>query len=119
MIEDNRDTALTVKALLKLHGFEVEIEFTGPGGVEAARRTRPNIVLCDIGLPGMDGFAVANALRAEPSTADAYLIAQSGYGRDEDRQKAYDAGFDLHLTKPVDFSELQRVLATLPAPSNR
>ena len=73
-------------------------------------------MLCDIGLPeGMSGYDVARALRGEPALASAYVIALTGYGRDEDQRKAHEAGFDLHMTKPVDYGNLRRALAGLPA----
>jgi len=83
--------------------------------VEAARQFRPEVVLCDLGLPGMDGYQVAAALQREPSTANARLIAVSGYGQEEDQQRSRAAGFDRHLTKPIDVAELQRLLAVPPA----
>jgi CheY-like chemotaxis protein len=88
--------------LLELCGHEVGVAYTGPDGVEAAARLRPDVVVCDIGLPGMDGYEVATALRGREETARAKLIAVTGYGRDEDRRRALEAGFDRHLTKPVD-----------------
>jgi CheY-like chemotaxis protein len=69
------------------------------------------VVLCDLGLPEMDGFDVASRLRRDPATAEARLIAVSGYGMDEDRQRCHEAGFDLHLTKPLDPAELRQLLA--------
>jgi CheY-like chemotaxis protein len=75
------------------------------------------VVLCDLGLPGVDGYAVAAALRQDPATASVRLIAVSGYGREEDRRRCREAGFDHHLTKPVEPGELERLLATLPARS--
>ena len=110
LIEDNRDAALTLTRLLKYSGFEVTSAFSGPEGVEAAKTLQPDIVICDIGLPGMDGFNVARTLRAEPACREAYLIALSGYGQADDVRKALDAGFDLHLIKPVDFTRLEQVL---------
>jgi signal transduction histidine kinase len=111
IIEDNRDAAQSLRLLLELHGHKVTLAATGDAGVQAARQWRPDVVLCDLGLPGMDGYAVARALRADPGTAGPRLIAVSGYGHDEDRQRALDAGFDQHLTKPADPVELQRLLA--------
>jgi CheY-like chemotaxis protein len=73
-------------------------------------------VICDIGLPGMDGYQVAQRLRQEPSTASARLIALSGYAQEEDLQRSRDAGFNWHLKKPVEFSELVRVLQRIPSP---
>jgi CheY-like chemotaxis protein len=110
LIDDNHDAARSMGMLLKHLGYEVELAYTGPEGLEAARRTRPDVILCDIGLPGLDGFSVARVLRSESSTRDVYLIAISGYGQTEDIRKALDAGFDLHLVKPVDFSRLELAL---------
>jgi CheY-like chemotaxis protein len=75
-----------------------------------AERFQPEVVFCDIGLPGMDGYAVARKLRESPATAGALLVALTGYGQDEDRRRGEDAGFDEYLTKPADFRTLQRVL---------
>ncbi len=110
VIEDNRDAAETLGDLLGLFGHEVELAHTGPQGVEAARRLRPDVVLCDIGLPGMDGYAVARQLRQDPETAGLRLVALTGYGRDSDRRQAEEAGFDLHLVKPVGPAELKKLL---------
>ena len=79
--------------------------------MRAAEAYRPAVVICDIGLPGMDGFAVAGALRRNPATAAARLIALTGYGQDEDRRKARAAGFDEHLTKPADPATLEALIA--------
>jgi PAS domain S-box-containing protein len=103
VIEDNRDAAESLRLLLRLSGHEVTLAYTGTAGLEAARRVRPDVVVCDIGLPGgLDGYAVARALRAERTTADVGLLALSGYGQEEDQRHAREAGFDRHLTKPVD-----------------
>jgi PAS domain S-box-containing protein len=112
MVEDNRDGAETLRALLQMAGHEVVLACTGPAGVEMARQFQPDVVLCDIGLPGMDGYAVGRALRRDPLTSGARLIVLSGYGQEEDRRKSREAGFDLHLTKPVDPMELQQLLRT-------
>lgn len=113
LIEDNRDAAQSMKILLKHLGFNVELAFSGPEGVAAARQQVPDVIICDIGLPGLDGFGVARALRLEPITRDIYLIAQSGYGQPEDIRKAINAGFDLHLLKPVGFTQLEESLKPL------
>jgi signal transduction histidine kinase/ActR/RegA family two-component response regulator len=110
IIEDNRDTAISMKILLEHLGLDVVLAFSGLQGVEVARSGVPDAVLCDIGLPGLDGLAVARALRSEAKTRDVFLIAQSGYGQADDIRKAREAGFDLHLTKPVTLAELERVL---------
>ena len=113
VIEDNHDTADIMQSLLRLLGFRAEVAYTGPEGIEAAKRTAPDVVLCDLGLPDMDGFAVARTLRQTPATAGSYLIAQTGYGGAEDRRRAKDAGFDAHMTKPIDPAELERVLGAV------
>ncbi|MDI1450453.1 ATP-binding protein [Polyangium sp. 6x1] len=115
VIEDNHDTANILQNLLVLLGYRTEVAYTGPAGLEAAKRTRPDVVLCDLGLPDMDGYAVARALRGLPTTAGSYLIAQTGYGGAEDRRRALAAGFDAHMTKPIDPAELERVLSSVAA----
>jgi CheY-like chemotaxis protein len=102
VVEDNRDSAEALRMLLEICGYEVAVAFSGTDGVEMAQTARPDVVLCDIGLPGMDGFAVAELLRRNPETAAVRLIAVTGYGQEEDRQRALEAGFDVHLVKPVE-----------------
>jgi CheY-like chemotaxis protein len=115
LIDDNRDAVETTQILLELEGHTVDIAFTGPEGIDVARQFTPDVVLCDIGLPGgMDGYAVARILREDSTLSSVYLIAISGYGRAEDQRRAREAGFDLHLIKPVDPAEMQRALASLP-----
>ncbi len=110
VVEDNADAAFTMRDFLELSGHEVQVAASGLDGVQAARAFQPEIVLCDIGLPGMNGFEVAAALRRDPTTSAAKLIAVTGYGGDEDRRRSKEAGFDLHLTKPVDPAQLRAVL---------
>ncbi len=113
VIEDNEDAAESMRMLLELLGHQVEVAHSGQAGLELARGLRPEIVLCDIGLPGgMDGYEVARAFRREPALAAAYLVALTGYGQQEDQQRAREAGFDLHAVKPVEIAILERVLAT-------
>jgi CheY-like chemotaxis protein len=114
IVEDHLDAAESMQLLLELFGHEVETAQDGPAALEAVRRFRPDIVLCDIGLPGaMDGYAVARALRADPACAGLRLIALTGYGQAEDQQRAHEAGFDMHLTKPVAPTALEKLLAEL------
>jgi signal transduction histidine kinase/ActR/RegA family two-component response regulator len=110
VIEDNPDAAATLRDFLELSGHEVELAASGTDGVQAARQLHPEVVLCDLGLPGMTGYEVATALRKDPETRSAKLIAVTGYGRDEDRRRSKEAGFDLHLTKPVDPAQLKALL---------
>lgn len=110
LIEDNRDAAQMMKMLISRMGFSVDISYSGPDGLDQAKKTSPEIIICDIGLPGLDGFEVARALRSDVLTRDAFLIAQSGYGQAEDIRQALASGFDLHLIKPVDFAKLEQTL---------
>ena len=112
LIEDNRDAANTMRRLLHLSGLNVELAFTGTEGVEAARRGAVDVVICDIGLPGLNGFDVARAIRNDPALRDLYLVALSGYGQPGDVRQALEAGFNIHLIKPVDFSNLMQALET-------
>jgi PAS domain S-box-containing protein len=115
VIEDRRDTAESLRMLLELLGHQVAVAYTGAPGLQTARSFHPDVVLCDIGLPGgMDGYAVARALRADGELFEVPLIAMSGYGQEEDQRRARQAGFDRHLTKPVDPQVLTQLLDALP-----
>ncbi len=111
VVEDNRDSADSLRMLIDLLGHEVDVAYTGPDGVRAAGERPPQVVICDIGLPGLDGYGVAAALRRNPATAASKLIALTGYGQEEDRRRAREAGFDEHLTKPADPTTLTSLLA--------
>ncbi|HVL15219.1 MAG TPA: PAS domain-containing protein [Gemmata sp.] len=114
IVEDREDTAESLRELLELKGFAVTVAFAGPEGVARAREFAPDAVVCDLGLPGMSGYDVARALRADPATAGVILVAVSGYAQEEDRRRAREAGFDSLLAKPADTEELIR-LFSLPA----
>lgn len=113
VIEDNHDAAEILRTQLEGPGHTVEVVYSGEAGLEAARRFRPDVVFCDIVLPGMDGYMIASTLRRDPVTGDAYLIALTGYPQEEDWLRCREAGFDLHLTKPIAPSELATVIASL------
>ncbi|HWO42507.1 MAG TPA: PAS domain S-box protein [Candidatus Eisenbacteria bacterium] len=119
IVEDNPIAAASMRMFLAEAGHEVETADTGFAGLDAARRFRPEVVLCDIGLPGLDGYQLAAALRQEPGLKGVYLVAVTGYAQHEDQERARDAGFDLHLKKPVDLDQLERILAKLEAPPPR
>lgn len=111
VVDDNRDAADMLRDVLELAGHHVEVAYDGEHALEHARRLHPALVLCDIGLPaGMDGYAVARAIRADRELRGAYLVALTGYGRKEDRDMALAAGFDDHLTKPVDLARIERLV---------
>jgi PAS domain S-box-containing protein len=109
VIEDNDDAREMLRNLLRMFGHEVHEACDGARGLEEARRLRPDAALIDIGLPGMDGYEVARRIRAD--LPGARLVALTGYGQPEDRERALAAGFDAHLVKPVDPDQLQRLLA--------
>jgi len=113
VVEDGPDNRETLQELLEMLGHEVHTAVDGVEGVERALALRPDAALVDIGLPRLDGFEVARRLRAELG-AGVFLVALTGYGQPEDRARALAAGFDLHLTKPMDLDALERTLAALP-----
>ena len=100
--EDNEDAAATLEALLTMRGHAVEVCTSGPAAVEVARQRNPDVLLCDIGLPGMSGYDVARTLRSNPGSADITLIAITGYSEAQDRKAALAAGFDMLLSKGGD-----------------
>ena len=112
VIEDNADTRDVLKLMLEVEGASVETAENGEQGLRAAERLRPDIVLCDIGLPDIDGFEVARRIRARTDLAVSRLIALTGYGQAEDMRQAIKAGFDAHLTKPVNLDQLMALLVS-------
>lgn len=112
LVEDDPDTAEMMAVLLGLFGHEVRVCSDGPSALQAAREELPEVVLLDIGLPGISGYEVARRLRQQPTGRRPLLIALTAYGRDTaERLNSYEAGIDLHLTKPVNPDELQHFLA--------
>lgn len=111
LIEDDNDAAQTMKALLELLDNEVHLASTGPEGLNKAVALMPTLIICDIGLPGLDGFAVAKRLRQSQLTSHISLVALTGYGNDEFVNRASEAGFDHHVTKPASLDDLQAILA--------
>ncbi|MBI1734632.1 MAG: response regulator [Candidatus Rokubacteria bacterium] len=109
VIEDNEDARAALSALLEIEGFVVDAAPEGTAGIEIVRANRPDVALVDIGLPGIDGYEVARRIRALGSPQP-FLVALTGYGRPEDRQRATEAGFDAHLVKPVDPTDLAALL---------
>ncbi len=112
IVEDNPDAAESFRMLLELDGHEVRVAETGLAAVAAIEMFVPEVAFVDLGLPGIDGFEVARRLRGDPRTRSALLIAVSGYGREEDKAEARRAGFDHHLTKPVDPALIASLVAT-------
>ena len=111
IVDDNADAAASMAMLARAWGHEVVVANDGPSALDAAERFSPERALVDIGLPGMDGYEVARRLRAVPGHSNLFLVAMTGYGRTEDRDKALAAGFDMHLVKPGDLETLEDLLA--------
>ncbi|HEX4961746.1 MAG TPA: ATP-binding protein [Thermoanaerobaculia bacterium] len=116
LVEDNLDAAEALGELLRLWGHTVHVAHDGTSALAVARRNRPDVVLLDIGLPGMDGYAVAQQLRAAPGHDAMKLVAVTGYGQEADRRRATLASFDHHLVKPVDLERLREILVREMAP---
>jgi CheY-like chemotaxis protein len=116
LVEDNQDGRESMRMLLELLGHTVSAAEDGAAGLAKALEIGPEVALLDIGLPGLDGYQVARLLRYAFGRS-IYLIAHTGYGQPEDRRRAFEAGFDAHLVKPVDIDQLVALLAGLPARS--
>ncbi len=114
VVDDNVDAAEMMKALLELQGHKVHVAYEGQAALASLAEFTPEIALLDIGLPGMDGYELARRLR-ETKACAAYLVALTGWGQEEDRRRAGDAGFDAHLTKPADPAEIERLIARVPS----
>jgi CheY-like chemotaxis protein len=113
VVDDNRDSAGSLATLLRLVGNDVRTAHDGPRALEAAAVYHPDLVLLDIGLPGLNGYEVARRLRAEPNHHRVVLVALTGYGGEEDRRRSLAAGFDHHMVKPIDFDALRALLASI------
>ena len=114
IVDDNRDSAEMMGVALEFEGHEVRLAFDGPSAVTTAMEYKPTVVLLDIGLPVLDGYEVARRLRSIPVLRGVRLLAVSGYGLESDRRKTTECGFDLHLVKPVNISELSSILKQWP-----
>jgi two-component system CheB/CheR fusion protein len=115
VVDDNQDVAQSLAMLLEMLGHELGVAHDGPGALETAERMRPEVVLMDISLPGMDGYEVARRMRQLPASDGALLVALTGWAQEDDRRRSAEAGFDKHLVKPVDLTTLQELLASVRA----
>ena len=115
VVDDNADAAQMLATLLEMSGYVVSVEYDGESGLQTALRERPDVALLDIGLPDIDGHELARRLRAQSGTAGTMLVALTGYGQAEDRERAQQAGFDHHMAKPADLGKLLALLAGMPA----
>ena len=112
IVDDNSDTGGVFTEIIRGLGHEVAYAKDGAAALELAREFRPEVALLDIGLPEMSGYELARRLRELPGLETLFLVALTGYGREEDRRAAQDAGFNLHLVKPIDAERLQSLFAT-------
>ena len=113
VVDDNVDTVLSFTMLLQASGHDAQAAHDGPTAVQAALDYRPDVMLLDIGLPGLNGYEVAKRIRQQPDLKNVVLVALTGYGQEADRQTSLQAGFNQHLVKPVPFDQLQQILATV------
>jgi len=111
VVDDNVDAAESLAVLLRLEGHEVRVAPDGPAALAAAQAEPPEMVVLDLGMPGMDGFEVARRLRGQPGSDGVLLVALTGWAQEEDRRRCYEAGFDGHLPKPVEWDALRQFLA--------
>jgi CheY-like chemotaxis protein len=116
VVDDNHDAADSLGTLLESFGAEVQVLYSGAEALAAIGRRRPSLVLLDIGMPSMDGFEVARRIRSTASGATLPLIALTGWGQTHDREAAFAAGFNYHLTKPLDPVRLQEILSAISGP---
>jgi two-component system CheB/CheR fusion protein len=114
IIEDNMDAADSLREALELDAHQVAVAHDGPTGLALARSFHPEVVLCDVGLPGMNGYDVARAFRADEALKRTFLVAVTGYALSEDLRHATEAGFERHMAKPVSLQSLQELLSSLP-----
>lgn len=110
VVDDNKDHARSLELLIRTSGHDVHVVHDGEGAIRTARQVRPQFVFLDIGLPGVDGFQVARAIRAEPGLERVRIIAVTGYATENDRKLAREAGIDQHLAKPADPRFLESLL---------
>src|SRR5262249_24643888 len=113
VVDDNQDQAQSLGILLELLGHDVKTAYDGHSAVAIAKEFVPDVALVDIGLPGLNGFDVARRIREQPGLEKIVLIAQTGWGQEEDRRRTHEAGFDRHLVKPVEISAVQEILASI------
>jgi PAS domain S-box-containing protein len=119
VVDDNRDSAISLAMLLEVMGNETQTAHDGLEALDVAAAFRPDVVMLDIGMPGLNGYAAAHRIRQEPWGKDAVLVALTGWGQEEDRRRSQEAGFDLHMVKPVEPAALEQLLAGTESPQCR
>jgi CheY-like chemotaxis protein len=117
VVDDKRDSADSTMSILRALGHDVLADYDGTSALELARRMRPDVVLLDLAMPGADGFETLKLLRVQPGMYKSFVIAMTGYGAAEDKQRTREAGFDAHLVKPIELDGLMRLLYQAGAPA--
>jgi CheY-like chemotaxis protein len=115
VVDDNRDAADSLSMVLKFLGADVRVARDGPEALEAFEAYYPSVVLLDIGMPGMDGYEVARRIRAQSPGPRPTIVALTGWGQENDRREAREAGFDHHMVKPAEIGALKELLRSIPA----
>ena len=113
VVDDNHDSALSLAMMLSIMGHETRTAHDGESAVETAEKFLPEVILLDIGLPKLNGYEVAQRIREQAWGASMFLIAVTGWGQDEDRQRSSEVGLNVHMVKPVEPAALERLLAEL------
>ncbi|MHC5539611.1 response regulator, partial [Singulisphaera rosea] len=113
VVDDNRDSAETLARLQRLRGHQVKVAHDGPEALRLLANFRPQLILLDLGLPGMSGYEVARRIRESTELRGVTLVALTGWGQEEDRRRTREAGFDHHLVKPADPDELERIVGSI------
>jgi CheY-like chemotaxis protein len=114
VVDDNVDGAESLAMMLRIGGHEIRTAHSGPEALDAARPFKPEVVFLDIGLPGMNGYEVAKRMRTDPSLSGAVLVALTGWGSESDKQQSSQAGFDFHMTKPIEATAIESILEYVP-----
>jgi CheY-like chemotaxis protein len=116
VVDDNTDSAISLALLLKFKGHEVRTAQDGVAGMQTAAAFQPDLILLDIGMPGLNGYDVCRRIRKEPWGKSVCIVALTGWGQDEDKRRSAEAGFNGHLVKPVELGALEKLLSELEAP---
>ena len=113
VVDDDKNCAQTAMWLLEMLGHIAQMAMDGRTAIELAKSFHPDVVLCDIGMPGMNGYVICKAMRKEPVLQNTLFVAQTGWGQKEHRERSKEAGFDYHLVKPIDIEMLKNILLVL------
>lgn len=116
VVDDSSDSADMLAFIVRMAGHETEVAYDAHAALETARAWQPDLVFLDIGLPEIDGYELARRLRALPNLSTVHLVATTGYGADDDKQRGRDAGLNDHLVKPIETEQVERVIARLAGP---